>query len=416
MSDGLADLVREVQQTRAHLNETFVTKDEVDAFRARLDGLEGAINGELLRLKRPGFDGGDDVALERKHAHDYLTTRLVCKNGATAIAPVSFGSQDIDTAMTAARSFTSYLRAGDFARMPDLERKALSEFSLGGIGVLVPPEISNRILSCLTDPGDLTGVVDSMTIAGASVQFLVDNVDGEELFGWACETDCAVNASGADVARGLGQLELKPEELRGLICATRSFLDDAGINIENWITQKGQQGVRRIASRAIATGSGIGMPVGILNPAAGIPVCETSDNSPAGQFTWQDLLLLKWQVPVQYHGAGGAYLMNQNTFALTLTMSDANGRPIMMADPTQPERYLLNGSPVIISEHMPDVAPGNVAVAFGGWKAAYMLVNRRALTILPDPYSSGACVLFKLFARLGGGVICTNAARLLRIN
>jgi hypothetical protein len=32
-------------------------------------------------------------------------------------------------------------------------------------------------------------------------------------------------------------------------------------------------------------GSGIGMPIGILNPNAGIPICDTSENTPPGQFT-----------------------------------------------------------------------------------------------------------------------------------
>ena len=44
--------------------------------------------------------------------------------------------------------------------------------------------------------------------------------------------------------------------------------------------------------------------------------------------------MLRWQVPVQFHGGGanlGRYLMNQHTFGLVLTMSDAMGRPIMQS-------------------------------------------------------------------------------------
>jgi hypothetical protein len=35
-------------------------------------------------------------------------------------------------------------------------------------------------------------------------------------------------------------------------------------------------------------------------------------------------------------GPGSAYLMNQRTFGLMLTMSDAMGRPIMIASPVEP--------------------------------------------------------------------------------
>lgn len=406
MGMELHDLLNEVRATRDALATGDTERDKV------LKQIKDDIDRLFLRVNRPGNDGGS-VIDERKSARDYLQLRHVLKNGPTA-QPIEFDFQQVDQASLARKAFSSYLRSGDFARMVEPERKALSEFTMGNIGLLLPPEVSDKILSCLTDPGDLTGVVDNLTISSAAVQFLVDNADGEDLFGWACESDCAANGNGADIAKGLGQLEMKPEELRGLICATRSFLEDAAINIENWIARKGQQGVRRIASRAIAVGSGVGMPIGILNPAAGIPICDTGAPTPAGQFTWQDLVSLMFAVPIEYH-ANGSWIMNQRTLGMLFGISDANGRPILIQDLQNPLRWLLLGHPVTISNFWPDVAPGATPVAFGDWKAAYLLINRKALTILPDPYSIGWCVLFKLYARLGGGIVCANAARLLRV-
>jgi predicted phage gp36 major capsid-like protein len=42
-------------------------------------------------------------------------------------------------------------------------------------------------------------------------------------------------------------------------------------------------------------------------------------------------------------------------------------------------------------------------------------VNRKNVTVMPDPYSAGFCHLFRFEARVGGAVTCPNAARLLRI-
>ena len=53
---------------------------------------------------------------------------------------------------------------------------------------------------------------------------------------------------------------------------------------------------------------------------------------------------------------------------------------------------------------MPDVAPGSTPVAYGNWKQAYMVVNRRGVTVQNDPFSG-----------IDGSVVCPNAARLLRI-
>ncbi len=79
-----------------------------------------------------------------------------------------FSQSDIDEAITARKAFAAYCRTADFARLGDAQRKALSNFQFGG-GALVPPEISDRILSCLIDPGDLTGAVEQLMISAASI-------------------------------------------------------------------------------------------------------------------------------------------------------------------------------------------------------------------------------------------------------
>src|SRR5262249_41641111 len=152
------------------------------------------------------------------------------------------------------------------------------------------------------------------------------------------------------------------------------------------------------------------------NPAAGIPIVETGEHTAPSQFTWQDLIMLRWQVPVSLQGnGGGAYLMNANTWSLCATMSDANGRPIMTAAPSEAAPFLLGGVPVVIAQQMPDVIPGAMPIAYGNWQEAYTVVNRKAVTMMQDPYSAGFCVLFRFEARIGGAVTCPNAARLLRI-
>jgi HK97 family phage major capsid protein len=152
----------------------------------------------------------------------------------------------------------------------------------------------------------------------------------------------------------------------------------------------------------------------LLYPSSGIPILDTSVNTPPEQFTWQDLIMLKFDLPVQWH-AGASYLMNQRTAALMLTMSDALGRPLMIPSPTAGGGFMINGSPVVLASQMPDVAAGNTAVAFGDWRKCYTLVRRQGTTMIPDPYTAGFCTLFKFSTRIGGSVTCPNAARLLRI-
>jgi len=152
----------------------------------------------------------------------------------------------------------------------------------------------------------------------------------------------------------------------------------------------------------------------VLDPRSKVPVCESTSMSPDGGVGWQDLIALKWNVPVQYH-AGGRYIMNERTFGYLLTQSDGVGRPLMIANPQADGTFIINGSPISVATQMPDIAPGALPVAFGNWNQAYMVVYRKAVTMQQDPYSAGFCVLFKFESRVGGGVICPNAARLLRV-
>jgi HK97 family phage major capsid protein len=109
--------------------------------------------------------------------------------------------------------------------------------------------------------------------------------------------------------------------------------------------------------------------------------------------------------------------MNQRTWALLATMSDAIGRPLFSPSPIQGQPgFMLNGSPVIIASQMPDCLPGNTPILYGNLRQLYTLVNRSATTMTPDPYTAQFCHLFKFEARVGAGITCANAARLLRVN
>ena len=127
-------------------------------------------------------------------------------------------------------------------------------------------------------------------------------------------------------------------------------------------------------------------------------------------------MMLKYEIPMQWMD-GASYLMNQRTFALLQTMTTAEGRPLFGAMGTNAPGtgFSFAGSPINIVSQMPDCGPGATPVGFGNWKRAYTVVTRKLPTLEIDPFSGGFCRLFKFSARIGGGTVCPNAARWLRI-
>jgi hypothetical protein len=76
---------------------------------------------------------------------------------------------------------------------------------------MLPPERSNIVLSCLADPGDLSGLVDRVQISGPCVLFLTDNPRMELGAPGSARAPVLPIFLVPELQAGLGELEIKPE-------------------------------------------------------------------------------------------------------------------------------------------------------------------------------------------------------------
>jgi predicted phage gp36 major capsid-like protein len=261
-------------------------------------------------VSRPGASIERDDDFERKDAAALCVVKhnLTIPKHDGSVIEYTPSPSEIDEALTAKRAVRTLFRyGGDQNRLPLEFRKSLSSFSLGSNGFILAPEISNQVLSCLIDPTDVTGLMNNVTISGGSIKFLIDHVRMADA-AWACEASCFENNPQPDLQQGLGELEIKAETLRYVACASNDLLEDSSFPIETWLMRKAADGFRRTINNAVIAGDGIGKPLGLLSANAGIPIMDTAPNTVPGQFTWQDVVLLKYEVPMQWH-AGGSYLM-----------------------------------------------------------------------------------------------------------
>lgn len=409
--ESFADLVRELKELGAGI----VAGDTKT--NARIDVLQKALDVLTIRMNRPGAEGANDNDLERKDAVGLCRIRrslTTPKIEAGLTDDYSPAASEVDAALIFRKALKNLWRHGNIERLGAEERKSLSSFSFGSSDFLLPPTLATQVISCITDPTDLAGLVNSVNISGPSLKFLIDNAR-ISIAAWACEASCFANNPQPDLQAGLGEMEIKPESLRFVVCVTNDLLSDAAFNLESYILRKVSDAFRVSISDSIVAGDGLGKPMGFLNPGAGVPILDTSPSTPDNQFTWQDLVQLRWDVPVQWHSEG-RYFLNQRTWALITTMSDGIGRPLWSQLPGGEPGFQLNGSPVTIVTQFPDVAPGATPVMFGNLRQAYTMCVRQATTMRPDPFTGGGfCTIFRFEARVGGNLTCPNALRLLRI-
>ena len=90
---------------------------------------------------------------------------------------------------------------------------------------------------------------------------MIDNVR-MQIAAWACEASCFANNPQPDLTEGLGEMEIKAESLRYIVCAGQDSLADSSFPLEQWIRRKISDGFRHTIFDTIIAGDGIGKPLG----------------------------------------------------------------------------------------------------------------------------------------------------------
>jgi HK97 family phage major capsid protein len=109
-----------------------------------------------------------------------------------------------------------------------------------------------------------------------------------------------------------------------------------------------------------------------------------------------------------------SFVMNRKTLSAIRKIKATTGEYLWMPPASPGAQSMLMNFPLVEAEDMPDIAADAFPVAFGDFRRAYLIVDRRGIRILRDPYSSKPYVLFYTTKRVGGGMQDFDALRLLK--
>ena len=128
-----------------------------------------------------------------------------------------------------------------------------------------------------------------------------------------------------------------------------------------------------------------------------------------------DKLLDLVQTLRQPYRQGAVFVMNSTTATMIRKFKTTDGAYIWQAGLVVGTPATLLGYPVVEAEDMPDIAAGAFPIAFGNFKAGYLIAERSATTILRDPFTNKPFVHFYATKRVGGQVLDSAAIKLLKI-
>lgn len=367
-----ADLIEEVKANIPKQVDA-LTKDKIDRINATISELQATVEKQV------------DDANQRIEA---MLLNLGKKDDPNAPK---------DPEMTAA--FESYMKAGDVSA-------ALNKAVPGEGGYLAPVEWDRTVTKKLVQVSPMRQLCRKITISTAGFTKLYSL--GGTASGWVGET----TARGATATGTFASLAFVPGEIYANPAATQGMLDDAEINLENWLADEVDTEFAKQEGSAFISGDGTNKPNGLLTYVTGGANAATHplgavalvSSGAAATVTTDGFINLVHALPTERR-MGAAFLMNLATVEAARLLMDGDDRPLWQPSLQEGQPARLLGYPVREDAYMPAVGADALAIAFGNLNEAYLIVDRTGLRLLRDPFTNKPYVQFYTTKRVGGGLL-----------
>lgn len=202
-----------------------------------------------------------------------------------------------------------------------------------------------------------------------------------------------------DVTLGTANLEAYVYTSK-LVRVSLQLLQDAGIDIEGFLSRKLGERISRIQNQHFTTGTGTAQPDGIQTNAA---VGKTGAAGQVTTVTYDDLVDLMFSVDEAYQ-ANARWMMRAAALGAVRKLKDASNRPLWEPSLQAGTPDLLLGKPIVANPDMPAPAASVKSILYGDYRAGYVIrdVLGMQLLRLEERYADYLQVGFLAFARADG--------------
>lgn len=335
----------------------------------------------------------------------------VDKIGRAAVRPAISGATDT----AEVKGFVNgYLRAGREAEIKSINGAAPSDG-----GYAVPREIDAMISRELTEISPIRSLAQVVQTGSAGYRKLVST--GGTASGWVSETAGRPETDTpqfAEIAPPSGELYANP-------AASQAMLDDAGFDLETWLSSEIAMEFARAEGAAFVSGTGVDQPEGFLTATTSTAeddvrafgsIQYVGSGDAAGFDANPDAKLIDLVHTMKAgHRQGASFVMNSATLSEVRKLKTADGAFLWQPGLVEGQPDRLLGYPVVEAEDMPDIAGGAFPIAFGNFRHGYLIAERSATQILRDPFTNKPFVHFYATKRVGGQVLDSAAIKLLKI-
>lgn len=313
------------------------------------------------------------------------------------------------------KSFEEFLRVDEKMISPETF-KALRLGSDPDGGYTVTPAMSAQIVLRLFEMDPIRQLASVETISTDALEMLEDvNQAGAD---WESETV----ANSESETPQWKKKRISVHVLAARPRATQVLLDDSGLNIENWLSNKVADKFARTEAAAFVTGNGIGKPRGFMTYDAWSTAgtyeygkIEQVNMGHATEFTTDGLIDVKYSM-IEQHLMVGTWLTNRLNVRDIMKLKDGDGQYIWRPGITEGQPSTLLGLPLRMATTIATTGASALAIALADFKAAYQIVDRQGINVQRDPYTVKPFVEFYTRKRVGGDVINYQAIKIGKVS
>ncbi len=318
-------------------------------------------------------------------------------------------------------AFADFLRTGSADALNLLTKATDSRVAVDASGGYAVEEVlESSILKMVRDISPIRGIAKQVTLRNEAWRQVVDL--GGATANWIGETDTRTQTATPD----LGELTLSFGELSAEPEATTKALHDTIIDVESWLVGAIVERFATSEGIAFVSGNGTNKPKGFL--AGPTPVATGDATRAFGtlQFFATGAAAALGSAPFDVlhrtiYGTKSAYranarfVMNSASLSEFARAKDENGQYLLQPAVAAGVGDRLLGYGVTVAEDMPDIAANAFPIAFGDFAKGYLIADIAGMTLIRDPYTKSGWVKFKAAKRVGGGLLDTQALKLVKI-
>lgn len=343
-----------------------VTRDKLDKVNAQVGDLQAALDKAVSQISAAQIGGlGDNRVKDREYTD----------------------------------AFAAHMRKGEV-------HASMTKGTAADGGYLAPVEWDRTITDKLVLVSPMRSICSVQSISGTSFSKLFNSRGTGS--GWVGET--AVRPVTATPT--LGTLTYATGELYANPYATQQLLDDALIDVEQWLASEVQTEFAYQEGLAFVSGDGSNKPNGILTyvtggaNAAAHPwgAITTVNSGAAAAVTADGVLSLVFALPSEFTG-NARFAMNRNSMKAVRLLKDSTSNYLWQPSLMAGQPATLAGYAVSEIPAMPDIAAGTKPILFGDFAASYLIIDRAGVRVLRDPFTQTPYVRFYTTKRVGGGLL-----------